>query len=99
MTKILEQTSRVLAIMGIALIVWAGMGAQTAKAIDLGWTYNWAICAVTEPAVEGDPSTCTARAGMGACDVGCCQNQNGPITKPNGNQACCYKVNPAPAPC
>ena len=32
MKKILEQASRALAIMGIALIVWAGMGAQTAKA-------------------------------------------------------------------
>ena len=32
MTKILEHASRVLAIMGIALIVWTGMGAQSAKA-------------------------------------------------------------------
>ena len=32
MAKILEHASRVLAIMGIALIVWAGMGVQTAKA-------------------------------------------------------------------
>ena len=32
MKKILEQASRALAIMGIALIVWAVMGVQSAKA-------------------------------------------------------------------
>ncbi len=32
MTKILEHASRVLAIMGVALLLWAGMDAQTAKA-------------------------------------------------------------------
>jgi hypothetical protein len=37
MKRILEHASRALAILGIALIVWAGMGVQTAKADPTGW--------------------------------------------------------------
>ncbi len=88
MTKILEHASRVLAIMGIALVVWAGMGVQTAKAqvvpieVKDGWL---------------DP--CVPHAVGGMCSMGnvCpfgyfCRRDNLPPALIPGKVSCCKDI-------
>jgi hypothetical protein len=60
MTKILDNVSRVMALLGVALIVWAGIGGQKAEAIQIGCTAQidvvcrgW-LC-------ESDTNCCIAR--------------------------------------
>ena len=89
MTKILEQASRVLAILGIALIVWAGMGAQTAKAVVIAPVnpippVNCSMIAVT---VDGEAGWWSC-AGWANCPLfTICKS----TPKPSGNWfTCCY---------
>ena len=80
--KLLELTSRVCAVLGIAVLMYAGGTVQTAKAQTI--IINLPVCAV-----GGGGTTCV-RNWLAICDIGRCRVADGPAQMPNGTFFCCY---------
>ena len=80
--KLLELTSRACAVLGVAVLMYAGATVQTAKAQTI--IINLPVCAV-----GGGGTTCVAN-WFAICDNGICQLTAGPATYPNGRKFCCY---------
>ena len=87
MTKILEQASRVLAILGIALIVWAGMGLQTVKADAVQAPIQ--ACLVIPAVVNGEAGWFTCQQGNCSGAGMMCRTNNTPKPVAGGGFTCC----------